>query len=145
MGMCLESFNENKRNCAPFRSVAWAFFPSVCVYKDAREKKNSRMQRQKKMEYEQEALNLIARRHRHGKRTNDGTFLFHIFLLLLFPFLFLRLLFFFFFLQIYRFNNSSNALRCKWVRWFLIVAASKSLANSDCVLSPFVFVEKVNL
>lgn len=48
------------------------------------------------MEYEQEALNLIARRHRHGKRTNDGTFLFHIFLILFFPFLFLRLLFFFF-------------------------------------------------
>lgn len=74
------------------------------------------------MEYEQEALNLIARRRR-GKQTTRhscSTFSFSLlfflspYFLFLLSSYFLFLFFFFFFFGIYCFNNSSNAVGCKW-------------------------------
>lgn len=72
------------------------------------------------MEYEQEALNLIARRRR-GKQTTRHSCSTFSFSLLFFPllplpsfFLFFIFIFLFLFFGIYCFNNSSNAVGCKW-------------------------------
>lgn len=73
------------------------------------------------MEYEQEALNLIARRRR-GKQTTRhscSTFSFSFFFFFYFLSLPFSYFLFFFFLSfflpgIYCFNNSSNAVGCKW-------------------------------
>lgn len=88
------------------------------------------------MEYEQEALNLIARRRR-GKQTTRhscSTFSFSFFFFFYFLSLPFSYFLFFFFLSfflpgIYCFNNSSNAVGCKWWTYGGSWNGSRSLEN----------------